>query len=275
MTALTAKSRLGANQSQFWRLVRNLTGREIRGKYQGSLLGIAWTVLNPLLMLALYTFVFTVIFKARWTTQGDVASYGTFDFAIILFAGLIMHAFLADILSIAPKSMLSNRNYVKKVVFPLHALPVVLTGTALFHLAIKLLVLVVFIFTVRHSVPITALYAPLICVPLVIIALGLAYIVSALGVYLRDITQLMPQIVTALLFLGPILYSSEAAPAPLRPFLMFNPLAVPVEQLRRATIFGQQPEWHLVGIHALVSLGILLAGYWIFKALKRGFADVV
>lgn len=269
----TTTFRVGA--PYYWRLVHNLTRRDIQSKYQGSLLGILWTILSPIIMLGLYTFVFTVIFQARWPELGTKVALGNLGFAVVLFAGLAVHAFLADVLSAAPKCIIANKNFVKKVVFPLNALPVVLTGTALFHFAVKLLILFAFILALTQSLPVTTLFLPILILPLIAMVLGGALIVSALGVYLRDINQVMPQIVTALLFLGPILYPRDAAPEALQPFLLVNPIGIPVEQIRRVVVFGELPQWEWVLMHAVASLMILALGFGLFKILQRGFSDVI
>lgn len=257
-------------------LVFNLARRDIRARYQGSMLGLLWVILNPLILLAMYSFVFTVVFRAKWNApQVGEAESSLFDFAILLFCGLIIHAFLAEILSAAPKLILSNKNFVKKVVFPLTALPIVTTCTAIFHFAIKLVVLALFILAVYKALPITALYAPLIFLPLIILSLGLGFAFASLGVYLRDINQIIPPLLTGLLFIGPILYPTDAAPEPLRPFLFLNPLSVPVEQIRNVMIFGQQPDWIPLAIYSGVAVCVFLLGLVWFQKTKPGFSDVV
>lgn len=275
MASIMPQLRENTSAQQFWRLVKNLTIREVRSKYQGSLLGLLWAVIGPLIMLALYTFVFTVIFKASWPTVDGQPDFGSLGFALTLFAGLIIHAFIADVLSAAPKCVLSNKNYVKKVVFPLEVLPLTQSGAALFHFLLKILILFVIILMVAGGFPSTVLLTPLVLLPLIMMVSGVAFFVAAIGVYLRDINQVMPQIVTGLLFLGPILYPSATAPAPLRPVLLLNPIGVPVEQFRSVVLFAQPPQWEYLLAYSFASLVVLIFGCWVFRTLQVGFADVM
>lgn len=275
MASIMPRLRDRTSARQFWRLVKNLTIREVRSKYQGSLLGLLWAVIGPLIMLALYTFVFTVIFKASWPTVEGQPDFGSLGFALTLFTGLIIHAFIADVLSAAPKCILSNKNYVKKVVFPLEVLPLTQSGAALFHFLLKVLILFAFILIAVGGLPWTALLTPLVLLPLIMIVSGVAFFVAAIGVYLRDINQVMPQIVTGLLFLGPILYPTASAPAPLRPILLLNPIGIPVEQFRNVVLFAQPPQWEYLLAYSIASLVVLVFGYWVFRMLQVGFADVM
>ncbi|WP_290749340.1 ABC transporter permease [Henriciella sp.] len=254
--------------------------RDIRSRYQGALFGLFWTVLNPMFLLAMYTFVFTVIFRSRWVVPetdeaAAAATSGTFGFATLLFCGLILHAFLAEIISASPRLILQNKNYVKRVVFPLEILPMVITGTAVFHFLIKLVVLLGFVLVINHTLPITALLAPLVFLPLILMGVGLAWMFSALGVYLRDLNQIITPLLTGLLFLGPILYPAEAVPEQVRLLMHLNPLSVPVEEMRRVLIFGSLPYWTALLYYTAASLLVSALGYMWFNAAKRGFADVV
>lgn len=261
-------------------LLRTLIARDIRSRYQGALFGLFWTVLNPIFLLAMYTFVFTVIFRSRWALAAEnssaaSATSGTFGFATILFCGLILHAFLAEIISASPRLILQNKNYVKRVVFPLEVLPMVITGTAVFHFLIKLIVLIGFVLIINKALPLTALYAPLIFLPLLLMGVGLAWVFSALGTYLRDLNQIITPLLTGLLFLGPILYPAEAVPEEVRLLMHLNPLSVPVEEMRRVVIFGSMPDWVALLYYSAASLIVLGLGYVWFNGTKRGFADVV
>lgn len=262
------------------RLISSLINRDIANRYQGAIMGMAWIVINPILLLAMYTFVFSVIFKSRWIMpdgEGGLAAFGDgpFDYAIMLFSGLIIHAFLSEVLSASPKLILSNKNYVKKVVFPLEVLSFVTVGTALFHYAIKVLILVLFVLIAMKTVPATALLAPVVFVPIIPMTLGFSFILAALGVYLRDINQIMTPLLTGLLFIGPILYPVEAAPEQLRFIMRLNPLGIPLEEMRRVVIFGQLPDWGLLAIYSVVSCLIFIVGLAWFRGTKSGFADVI
>lgn len=195
-------SLLGLARS-LWRnrqLIGRMGYREIVGRYQGSVMGLLWSVLNPILMLAIYTFVFSVVFQARWGEVGE--SRG--QFAVVLFAGLIVHGLFAEVLNRSPQLVLSNVNYVKKVVFPLEILPVVQLMAAGFHALISVLVLLGAQWIIHGSVPATALLLPLVAFPLLLLTLGCAWVLASLGVFVRDVGQLVVFATTVLLFLSPV-----------------------------------------------------------------------
>ena len=173
---------LWRNTTILWRL----TEREIASRYRGSLLGWGWTLLNPLLMLAVYTFVFSTVFKARWP---DLQQAGSIGFAINLFAGLIVYNLFAECISKAPTLVLSQPNYVTKVIFPLELLSAVAVSAAAFHACTSLVVLGLFELIAQGSIPVTALWLPLVWAPLLFCCLGLCWLLG-LGVYLRDLPQL-------------------------------------------------------------------------------------
>ncbi|MDQ3160866.1 MAG: ABC transporter permease, partial [Pseudomonadota bacterium] len=168
------------------KLIGQMAKREIVGRYRGSFIGLAWSFFNPLLMLLIYSFVFSVVFKARWGVEGHDSKA---DFAIILFVGLLVHGMFAESVNRSPSLILSNVSYVKKVVFPLEILPWVAVASALFHTAISTVVLILVQLVVNHHLPWTATLFPFVLIPLVFTTIGFSYFLSALGVYLRDIGQ--------------------------------------------------------------------------------------
>lgn len=257
-----------------WRqrdLLRQLTVRDIRGRYRGSMLGLFWSFVNPLVLLAIYTFVFSVVFEARW---GEGAA-GQPDFAVRLFAGMIVHGLLSEVLQRSPTLLLANVSYVKKVVFPLELLPPMGIGTALFHAAIGGVILLGAILAVHGSVPPTALWLPLILSPLLLLCLGLSYLLVSIGTYVRDIAQPMSLLSTVLLFGSPVFYPLSALPEGVRPWLILNPLTVIIEQVRAVLIEGQQPDFRSLAIYGVLSLLTLWAGYFWFQKTRKGFANVV
>jgi lipopolysaccharide transport system permease protein len=257
-------------------LIRQLVEREIVGRYKGSVLGILWSLLTPLFLLAVYTFVFGAVFKARWQSPGGGdADASIADFAVILFAGLIVFQLLAEVVNRSPTLVLSNANYVKKVVFPLELLPVVAVGSALFHAAVSIAVLVVFNVVLSGHIPATTLLLPLVLAPYVAFILGLAWFFAALGVFVRDIGQVLGPLVTALMFLSPIFYSSSALPDWVAPWLTLNPVTLPVEQTRDVLIFGRLPDFGALARYSLVAIAVCWLGYTWFEKTKRGFADVL
>ena len=246
--------------------------REVVGRYKGSIFGLAWSFFNPLMMLAVYTFVFSVVFKARW---GIDVSEGKTDFALVLFVGLIIHTLFAEVLNRAPTLILSHANYVKKVVFPLETLIFVSLSVALFHAAISFLVLLA-AFVVLNGLPSwTVIYTPATLLPLLPLTLGFGWLLASLGVYLRDIGQLMGIITTALLFLAPVFYPLTALPEAYQLVLHINPLTYPIEQTRAVVIFGDMPDWAGLGVYTMISVLICWIGFWWFQMTRKGFADVV
>lgn len=257
-------------------LIFSLIAREVSGRYRGSLLGIFWSMLTPLFMLAVYTFVFGVVMRSRWSMpSGQNVDHGTGEFAVILFSGLIAFQFFADVVSVAPSIIIGNVNYVKKILFPIQILPVVLAGAALFHAIVSFIVLLFFVYFVFGGIPLTVVFAPIILTPLVVMVVGFAWILAAIGVYFRDISQIVQPLVTATLFLAPIFFQRSALPAWSQPYLSFNPLTIPVEALRAVTIFGTQPDWTALGYYSLVAIAVALLGEQFFQKTRRGFADVL
>ena len=246
--------------------------REVVGRYKGSMFGLAWSFFNPLMMLAVYTFVFSVVFKARW---GIEVSEGKTDFALVLFVGLIIHSLFAEVLNRAPTLVLSNVNYVKKVVFPLEVLTFVSLSAALFHAAISFLVLLV-AFVVLNGLPSwTVIYTPATLLPLLPLTLGFGWLLASLGVYLRDIGQLIGITNMALLFLAPVFYPLTALPEAYQSVLYINPLTYPIEQTRAVIIFGDMPNWVGLGVYSIISVLICWIGFWWFQRTRKGFADVL
>jgi lipopolysaccharide transport system permease protein len=254
-------------------LAGQLIQREIIGRYRGSLLGLLWPFITPLIMLALYTFVFGVVLHARrW---GGVGETNIGEFAVILFAGLTLHGVLSEILSICPKLVVSNYNYVKRVVFPLEILPVITLGSALFHALISFLMLLAVQFVLTEKLPITSLLLPIVVAPFALVALGLGWFLASLGVYFRDIEQILKPITTSLLFLSPIVYPLSAIPEQVRPLLYLNPLTFIVEQTRAVLIWGQMPNWLGLAIYGMIALVFASLGLWWFQKTRKGFADVI
>lgn len=253
------------------RLVWQLTKREVVGRYRGSLLGLAWSFLHPLLMLSIYTLVFGYVFHARWGSEVN----STADFAIVLFAGMIVFGIFAEAVTRAPGLLIAHTSYVKKVVFPLECLPWVPLGAALFHAAASLLVLLVANAIVRASLPWTIALLPLVLVPLVLLSIGLAWLLASLGVYVRDVGQAVGVLTTVVLFLSPVFYPGTALPEPLRSLLLVNPLAIVIEQTRAVLIGGAPPSWPALAWCYLITLPIACLGLLWFDRTRAGFADVL
>jgi lipopolysaccharide transport system permease protein len=270
-THKTSITELLASQWRNRQLIVQLIKREVQGRYRGSVMGMAWSFFTPLVMLAVYTFVFSVVFKTRWGDSGESKT----NFALILFAGLIVYGFFSECILRAPSLITANVNYVKKVVFPLEILPTVAVGSALFHATISLAVLLIAQLALNQRLPWTVIVFPLILVPLVLGTIGLAWLLSALGVYLRDIAQSVGIFTTVLLFLSPLFYPISALPESYRVWLHVNPLTFIIEESRNALIFGRTPS--IVGLVAslVMSTAVCVGGFWWFQKSRKGFADVV
>jgi len=252
-------------------LILKMTKREVVGRYRGSMLGIAWSFFNPLIMLAVYTVVFSTVFQARWGLGSDSKT----DYALVLFIGMIIHGVLAESMNQSPTVMLRNVNYVKKVVFPLEILSWVILGSTLFHACISLLVWILFYLAVNHSLQWTFIFLPLVLMPLMLFSLGVSWALSALGVYIRDIGQVMGVLTTMLLFMSPIFYPASMLPEPYQTMIYLNPLTFIIEQARDVLMWGKLPDWSGLVAAYIVSLLVAWAGFFWFQKTRKGFADVL
>lgn len=259
------------NIKQHRQLIGQMTKREVIGRYKGSLLGLTWSFFNPVLMLVVYTFVFSVVFKARWIGGSDSKT----EFALVLFTGLMVFSLFAECISRAPGIVLSNVNYVKKVVFPLEVLPIIVLGSALFHLLISLLVWLSFYLLFFGLPPVTVFLLPIVIMPLILMILGFSWFLASLGVYLRDISQIIGVIVTILMFLSPIFYPIVALPEEYRPFMQISPLTLVVEQTRDVMIWGKGLNVTAWLTSLFVSLMTAWLGFAWFQKTRKGFADVL
>ena len=264
---------LVALAKSLWRnrqLIVQMTKREVVGRYKGSVMGLAWSFFNPVFMLVVYTFVFSMIFKSRW--GGDDSKT---LFAVVLFVGMIVLGLFSEVLNRAPSLILSNVNYVKKVVFPIEILPVIAMGAALFHSLISLGVLLVAFILFNGYLHWTVIFTPLVLLPLVIVTLGISWMLAALGVFLRDVGQTIGIITTVLTFLSPVFYPVTAVPEKFRPFIMANPLTFIIEQAREVLIWGHTPNWIGLGVYTMAATVVAWAGYALFQKTRKGFADVL
>lgn len=252
-------------------LIKGLVVREVAGRYRGSVLGILWSFLNPVFMLAVYTFVFSVIFKARWGSSGESRS----EFAIVLFAGLLVFNLFSECVTRAPSLILSNTNYVKKVIFPIEILPWVSFGVALFHALVSFVVWLMFSLIILGMPHITILLLPLELIPLVLLIMGFSWLLASLGVYLRDVGQMIGVLTTILMFLTPVFYPLSSIPESYRIFLRLNPLTFIVEQTRGLLIFGQAPDWGRLGLLTCLAFFVAWLGFAWFQKTRKGFADVL
>lgn len=264
---ITSIASLWSRRELIWALLK----RDILGRYRGSAMGLFWSALNPLLMLAVYTVFFGDVFVSKWgNPKGDRG-----DFALILFVGLLLHGFLAECISRAPTLVVGNPNYVTKVVFPLDALPVVTVGVAAFHFAIGILIWSIWYLLANHAFHATAPLLIIVFAPLALMALGVAWILASLGVYLRDVGQIVPFINAVLLFASPVFYPVSALPAQYAAIVRLGPLTLPIEGARDVLVFGTMPDWGAYGVYTAVALLVAYVGYLWFYGTRKGFADVL
>lgn len=254
-------------------LIGQLAKREVLGRYKGSVLGLLWSFFTPLLLLAVYTFVFSVVFRARWPGFSQAEGHG--EFAVILFTGLMVNNLFSECVVRAPTLVINHANFVKKVVFPLQILPLVVLCSALFHFAISLLVLLIAQGWIMGGLQATAVYLPVVLFPLLLTTVGVSWFLAALGVYIRDIAQATSLMVTVLTFMSPIFYPLSALPERLQGWVRLSPITFAVEETRNVVLFGQTPGLMAYGIHLLIGALIAVFGYLFFQKARKGFADVL
>lgn len=252
-------------------LIWQMTKREVIGRYRGSFMGLLWSFFNPIFMLVVYTFVFSVIFQARW---GGSTGNKT-EFALMVFTGMLIHSLFAECVNRAPGLIIGNVNYVKKVVFPLEILPWIALCSTLFHTLVSLIVLLLACLIVQHTLNWTVIFLPLVLAPFILFILGLTWFLSAIGVYLRDIGQITGFFTTVLMFLSPVFYPVSALPEAYRGLFNLNPLTFIIEQTRDLTLAATPPDW--AGLLAYSAFGIISAwaGLFWFQKTRKGFADVL
>lgn len=252
-------------------LLVSLIARDIRSKYKGSALGLAWAVLNPLMMLIIYTFVFSVVFKARW--HGGTGSKT--EFALLLFSGLIIFNIFSECINRAPLTIIGNANLVKKVVFPIEILPIVALGTSLFQSGMSFLVWLTFYFVFFGLPSATIFLLPIVIIPMLLFTLGISLILASFSVYIRDIIQVVGVITTFLLFLSPVFYSVSMLPENFQNIMRLNPLTTTIEQAREVMIWGNMFDFKIYFIQLIISIFVLTIGYALFNITKKGFSDVL
>lgn len=267
-TPLTMFMSLWCNRQLVWQMIK----REVLSRYRGSAVGLAWSFINPILMLLVYTFVFSDVFKARWSMSAEESKT---DFAIPLFAGMIVFSIFAECINRAPGLIIANVGYVKRVVFPLEILPWVSLGSVLFHGLVSLTVLLLAQLIIKHSLPWTSLLFPLILLPLIFASMGLSWFLAALGVYIRDVGQIVGVFTTILMFLSAVFYPVSALPKEYQGWILLNPLIFIIEESRNALIFGVLPHWSFLVIAWVVGFIISMIGFWWFQKTRKGFADVI
>ncbi len=261
--------------SRIWQtrdLLWQFTQRSIELRHKGSHLGLAWSFLQPLLMLGLYVTVFGYIFGGSFNVLPEETSV---DYALGIFLGLTLFHFVAEAFALAPGLIVSNPNFVKKVVFPLAVLPASAVGTACFHMLISLGLVVLGVLLFGQGFALTALWLPLILIPVAFFALGLSFAISALGVFWRDLAQLSQFLTLLIMYGSAIFFPSSVVPPAIWAFLRFNPLLLSIELARDSLLWHRDPNLVHLGYTWFTSLVALAVGYWIFQKLRPAFADVL
>lgn len=264
-------SKVMANFKPVIKLTIDLAKREIASRYKGSLFGYLWAIITPLLLLLVYTFVFGSVFKSRW--NGFDSTSG--DFSIVLFIGMLTYNIFADSVSRSPWLITGNANFVKKVIFPVAILPVINVITAIFNFCMGLIPWLFINFYYHGLPPLTILLLPIIIMPVVLIGLGGGWLISALGVYFRDVGQFIGVLIMLLMFCSPVFYSVSAVPEDFRIFFHINPIATTIEMARQVSIFGTIPTFSNFIVPLAFSSIIAIFGYFFFMKSKKGFADVL
>jgi len=254
-------------------LIKILTSRELAGRFTGSLLGRFWLVLSPIIMLGVYAYFFGEILQSKWSL--GASSESLTSFALIIFSGLILHQLFAECISRAPDLIVINPNYVKKIVFPLEILPVVVLASMILQLLISVLILIAVFAFMDGIFNWSWLLLLFIYIPFFILTLGVMWFLAALGVFLRDLRQLTQFVATVALFLSPVFYPMDRLPEELQILKFINPLVIVIEQSRLVLFEGVVPEWGVLGIYSLVSILVACVGFYFFMRSKPAFADVI
>jgi lipopolysaccharide transport system permease protein len=252
-------------------LVLTMVKRDVVGRYKGSFLGVLWSLFNPLLMLCVYTFAFGFIFKSRWSGYGN----DPFSFALALFPALLVFNYVSDCVNRAPTLITGNPAYVKKVVFPLAALPVSICLSGLFHFFVGILVWMLAFFVIEGWPHLTIFWLVPIVMPMLAFAFGVSCFLASLGVYFRDVQQITGVVTSALIFLSPVFYAMESIPERFRGLVALNPLTGFIEMSRSVMLYGQHPAWGVLLISFVVSAVVMFLGFSWFRFSRKGFADVL
>ncbi|MGX7741680.1 ABC transporter permease [Rhodopseudomonas parapalustris] len=254
-----------------WSLIIALARREIEARYKGSLGGLGWYIVQTLVTVAIYSFVFGTIFRARWAEDGQAP----INFAMALFIGLLVFNLFSEAIGRAPTLILANANYVKKLVFPLEILPIVALLAAVFNMAIGFMVFISMSLVLQVHLAWTGLWVPIILAPFMLLLLGVMWFLASLGTFVRDTAQVISLATTMLMFLSPLFYPAGALPSEFRTWIGFNPLTFPMEQSRRALLFGDTPDLLGLAFYSAVAAAVAVLGYLWFAKTRKAFADVL
>ena len=260
------------NQQQAIELTWQFTKRDVLGRYRGSFLGLGWSFVSPLFMLVLYTFVFSSILKARWP---GIEVNSPLLYATNLFAGLIIINFISEVATKSSMLIVGHANYVKRVVFPLEILGIATVLSATFHALVSVALLILFQVMATGSLHFSTLSLPILWLPLIVASFGLSWLISALGVYIRDTIQMINILITMLMFLSPVFFPASAYPEQFKFLLTLNPLVWMIEEMRNVTLQGHWPHPGQLLLAVVSSSVIAYVCRRLFRKARRGFADVL
>ncbi len=266
------KVRFASAISQQFDLGWILARRQVTSRYKGSAMGVTWSIVQPIIMLSIYTFVFSTIFKSRWLGQEETGSLG---YALNLFAGLALFNVVAEVMGSSTSLITSNKNYVTKIVFPLYILPVSQAFSAMINSIPSISILLIFSGIVNGFISINSLWMMVIMVELLLILLAVSWTISSLSVYLRDLEQLIPPLISILMFMSAIFYPVKSLPDLAQFLVWINPLALLIEQTRIVIVLNQTPNVYILIITGIVALISAELTYRFFQKLSRGFSDVI
>jgi len=251
-------------------LIYTLARRELLARYKGSVLGLLWALLTPVVMIAIFTFIFAGIFGARFGTANT-----HWDYALYLFCGLLPWTMFQDTVQLSSNTIVTHANLVKRVVFPLETLPVAQAFSALGNQLFATVALLIATLVIRHEMHLTAFWLPVLLIPQLLFVLGAAWLIASLGVFLRDISQGISLILMAWMYLTPIIYPEEIVPERFRLFINLNPFTSLIRSYRRIFLEGHAPDWTGLAYFTTIAVIVFVFGYWWFARTRKNFADVV
>lgn len=252
-------------------LFLRILSRDLQSAFRGSLLGLAWIVVIPLVLVTIYSFVFGVVLNAGW----QITPRSRLEIPLIYFTGVIVFLFFMEIVTRSPNCIRDNKTYVTKIIFPVDILSWVLAGTSLVKFTVNVCLLIALLAFATGSVPSGVLMLPLLMVPFVLMAVGLSWMLAAVGAFIRDLSHALAAIMPIIMFVSPVFYPVDRVPEPFRTAYYLNPLTYMLESVRGLLFFGTPV--HLGGYLAfwLASVVTFVLGYALFRRLRPGFADVV
>lgn len=251
-------------------LIFSLAKRDLLARYKGSVLGILWALLTPVVMIAIFTFIFAGVFGARFGPN-----HTNWDYALYLFCGLVPWTAFQDTVQLSANAIVSRANLVKRVVFPLETLPVAQAFSSLGNQLFATVALLLAAAIARHRVPVTVLWFPLVLIPQLLLTLGAAWLIASLGVFLRDIVQGVSLLLMAWMYLTPIIYPESMVPERFQRFINLNPFTPLVRSYRRIFLDGLAPDWRGLAYFTAVAIVVFIFGYWWFARTRKNFADVI